>query len=121
MLVFAVAQRSDFVSNFSGSVLADAQLLQRLLQKFEFLPIKSRIKLAAENFRLYQADLQADVDFWGSPMKVLKAKVCLPYTSLKWHSSSLLPSFIFESNLLNLLDLHNLVYYTRFKNHLNYL
>jgi hypothetical protein len=51
-------------------------MVQGLLQKFEFLPIKSRIKLAAENFRLYQADLQADIDFWGPATKTLKAKVC---------------------------------------------
>jgi hypothetical protein len=39
-------------------------LVQGLLEKFEFLPIKCRIQWAVDNFRQYQEDLRRNVGFW---------------------------------------------------------
>ena len=41
-------------------------LIQEVLGKFEFFPIKCKVLLARENRLRYLKDLQYDADFWGS-------------------------------------------------------
>ena len=47
---------------------------QKVLDKFEFFPIKSKVLRARENLSKYCNDLKFNADFWGQG-RIIKTKV----------------------------------------------
>ncbi len=61
---------------------------QKVLEKFEFLSIKSKVLRARENLARYTNDLNLQADFWGN-RRIIKTKVgsALNLKSLPWRKA----------------------------------